>query len=124
MSKLRSQVSGVSYQVSVIRCQLSGVRSQVPLTFGDHVELDGSVSLDAVRRVPHVAVVDALVLQLDVRQRDGQVVLVQVAGEGHPVHEPRDGGTQLHLASLPGVGHELEGHREESGASIRPIGAL
>lgn len=87
--------------------------SQVPLTFGDHVELYDSVSLDAVWWVPHVAVVDALVLKLDVRQRDGQVVLVQVAGEGHPVYEPRDGGAQLHYASLPGVAHELEGHREE-----------
>lgn len=101
-----------------------GVWCLVPLTFGDHVELYGAVSLDAVRRIPHVAVVDALVLQLDVRQRDGQVVLVQVAGKGHPVHEPRDGGTQLHHAPLPGVDHELEGHREESGASIRQIRAL
>lgn len=121
---VRCQVSRVRCQSGIrrVRCQ-SGVRCQVPLTFGDHVELYGSVSLDAVRWVSHVAVVNALILQLDVRQRDGQVVLVKVTCEGHPVNEPRDGGAQLYHASLPGVAHELEDNREESGASIRPIKA-
>lgn len=121
VSGVRCQVSGVGCRMSDVRGRVWGVSHQVSLTFGDHVELYGSVSLDAVRWVSHVAVVNALVLQLDVRQCDGQVILVKVASEGHPVHEPRDGGAQLYNASLPGVAHELVGHREESRASIRPI---